>query len=147
MFLHKVGNSSAVHSLSWSSSGESLGGSDELVHDVVSMNIIVFPWARFESKGDLSLWGFSPLSVFSTNILGSFSDMVVFWNWEHISESFLNKVNIFFMVLDSTSNNKALSWGDVIHNKLLDHSCVNVINIFGKSKSWHTKSVVAISGS
>jgi hypothetical protein len=33
------------------------------------------------------------------------------------------------VVFDSTGNNKALSWGDVVHDELLKHSSVNVVNV------------------
>ena len=124
-----------------------MGGSNELVHDIVGMNILRLPWAGLEGEGNVSGWGFGPGSVLSTNILSFFSDEVVLWNWEELSESLLDKVDVFFVVFDSTGNNKALSWGNVVHDKLLKHSSVNVIDILLESESWHTKGVVTISSS
>jgi len=124
-----------------------LGGSNELVHDIVGMNILRLPWAGLEGEGNVSGWGFGPGSVLSTNILSFFSDEVVLWNWEELSESLLDKVDVFFVVFDSTGNNKALSWGNVVHDKLLKHSSVNVIDVLLESESWHTKGVVTISSS
>ena len=124
-----------------------MGGSNELVHDIVGMNILRLPWARLEGEGNVSGWGLGPGSVLSTDVLSLLSDEVVLWDWEEFSESLLNKVDVFLVVFDSTGNNKALSWGDVVHDELLKHSGVNVVHVAGKTKSWHTKGVVAISGS
>ena len=38
------------------------------------------------------------------------------WNWVQISKSLLDKINVFLVVLDSTGNDEAFSWGDVVHN-------------------------------
>ena len=51
------------------------------------------------------------------------------------------------MVLDSTSNDEALSWSNIFHDELLEHSSVNVTNIALKTKSWHTEGVETISSS
>ena len=107
------------------------------------MNIIGLPWAGLESKSDAGLWGFSPGSQLSSNVLSALSLEVVFWNWEHISKSFLDKVDIFFMVLDTRGNDQTLSWGDVVHDELLKHSSVDVVGVLLKSESWHTEGVVS----
>lgn len=71
----------------------------------------------------------------------------MFWDWEELSKSFSDEIKVFRVVLDTTGNDETLSWGDVFHDELLEHSSINVINVFACSKSWHTKSVVAIGGS
>lgn len=145
MFLHQVSDGSAMHSLTWSTWWESGSLSDQLVHDVISMNIFVLPWAWFKSKSDAGNWGFSPCSVFSTNILSSLSGIVLLWYWKEFTKSFSDEVEVFSVVSDTTGNNKTFFWSDVFHNELLDHSSINVINVTGKTESWHTKSVEAIS--
>ena len=124
-----------------------MSGSDELVHDIVGMNVLRLPWARLEGESNVGSWGLGPGSVFTTDVLSLFSNEVVLWDWEELSKSLLDEVDVFLVILDSTGNNKALSWGDVVHDELLEHSSVNVVNVFLESESWHTKSVVAISGS
>ena len=111
------------------------------------MNILGLPWARLESKSDASGWSLGPGSVFSTDVLSLISNVVVLWDWEELSESLLDEIDILLVVLDATGNNEALSWGDVIHDELLEHSGVNVINILLEAESWHTKGVVAVGGS
>lgn len=147
VLLHKVGDSSAVHSLAWTTRGEAGGGTDELVHNVVGMDIFGSPWARLESKSDGGSWSFGPGSEFTTNVLRWRSLEIVLWNWEHITESLLNEVNVFLVVFDTGGNDKALSWGNIVHNELLKHSGINVVDVLGETKSWHTKSVVSIGSS
>ena len=87
------------------------------------------------------------MSVFSTDILGGGSLVVVLWDWEELSESLSNEVEVFRMVLDTTGNDEAFLWGNVFHDELLEHSGVNVSNIVGHTESWHTKGIESISGS
>lgn len=51
------------------------------------------------------------------------------------------------MVLDTTCNNKTLSWGDVFHDELLDQSSIDVSDIVFHTESWHTEGVETISSS
>ena len=69
------------------------------------------------------------------------------WNWIKVSKSFLDKVDILLVVLDATSNNEALSWGDVIHNKLLKKSSIDVVDVLGHTKTRHSDRVVTIGSS
>jgi len=71
----------------------------------------------------------------------------VFWDWEELSKSFSDEIKVFRVVLDTTGNNETLSWSDVFHDELLEHSSVNVSNIAGQTKSWHTEGVVTIGSS
>lgn len=131
-----------------SSSAVSVGGvSDQLSHDVVSWDIIGGPWARLESKSNASGWGLGPLSQFSSNILRSLSLEVVLWGWQQLTESLLDEINVFLMVLNSAGNNKAFTWGDIVHDEVLKKSGIDIVNILGDSKSWHTESVVSVGGS
>ena len=69
------------------------------------------------------------------------------WNWIQVSESLLNEVDIFLVVLDTTCDNQALSWSDVVHDELLKESSIDVVDVFGHTKSWHTEGIVSISSS
>lgn len=69
------------------------------------------------------------------------------WNWVEVSKSLLDEVNVLLVVLDSTSNNEALLWGDVVHDELLEESGIDIVNVIGKTESWHTKGVVAVGSS
>lgn len=66
------------------------------------------------------------------------------WDSEEISKSLLNEFNILTMVLDTGGDNEALLWGDVVHNKLLEHAGVNVRNVRLESESWHTEGSISI---
>ena len=55
-------------------------------------------------------------------------------DWEHVSESFLDKIDVLFVVSNATSDDKALSGGDVIHDELLKHSLINVVDILPLSE-------------
>jgi len=68
-------------------------------------------------------------------------------HWIEVTESLLNEVDIFLVVLDTTGNDEALSWRNRVHDELLHHSCIDVVNVLGSAKSWHTESVVTISSS
>ena len=48
------------------------------------------------------------------------------------------------MVLDSACNDKAFLRSDVIHNKLLEHSSVNVVQVVLEAESRHTKGVIPV---
>ena len=51
------------------------------------------------------------------------------------------------MVLHSTGNNEALLRGDVVHNELLNHPGINVVEVLLQSESGHAEGVEAIGGS
>lgn len=111
---------------------------DEWLHNKVGSSVFMGPLDSIESESDVGLWGLSPCSVLTTNILWLGSLVEVFWDWEEFTESFFNKLNIFFVILDTWGNNQTFSWGNVVHNELLEHSCVNVINVVLNTVSWHT---------
>jgi len=111
------------------------------------VNIIGSPWAGLKSEGDASSWGFSPGSVLTTDVFSLLSNVVVLWDWKKFSESLLNKIYVFFMIFNTTSDNKAFSWSNIIHDELLKHSSVNVVHVVSHTQSWHTKGVISISGS
>lgn len=69
------------------------------------------------------------------------------WYWVEVSKSLLDEVDVLLVVGDTTGNDQALSWSDVVHDELLEHSSVNVIDVLAHTKSWHTESVVSVSGS
>ena len=87
------------------------------------------------------------MSIFTTNVLGRLSSEFVLWDWEKVSKSLLDEVNILFMILDATCDNKALLWGDIVHDELLKKSSINVVNVLSESESWHTEGVVTICSS
>ena len=57
------------------------------------------------------------------------SAILVFRDREEFSESFLDEVNILFVILDSTSNDDALLRCDVVHDELLDHAGIDVVEV------------------
>jgi len=69
------------------------------------------------------------------------------WNWIEATESLFSEINEFLVILNTTSNNKALSWSDVVHNELLKHSSIDVVNILIRAKSWHTEALETIGSS
>ena len=69
------------------------------------------------------------------------------WDRVELTESFLDKVNIFLVVLDATGNNEALLRSDVVHNELLDHASINVIEVLLEAEAGHAKGVVSVSSS
>ena len=85
--------------------------------------------------------------MFTTNILRWGSDIVVLWHWEIVSESFLDKLNILLVILHSTGDDEALLGSDVVHDELLDHSGIDVVDVLLHSESGHAESVEAVSGS
>lgn len=95
----------------------------------------------------MSGWGLSPGSVLSSNIIRFSSSESGLWNSQQITKSLLSQINILLMVLNSTGNNKAFGWSNVVHHELLEKSSIEVIDVFGQSKIRHTKSVVSISSS
>ena len=147
VLLHKVSDGSAVHSLSWSAGREGGGGSDKLIHHVVCVQIRRAPWAGLKAESDGGSWCLGPFSVFTANVLSWGSLELMLWNWIKVTESFLDEINVFFVVLDTTCNDEALSWGDIVHDELLEHSSIDVVNVVGHAESWHTKGVVAIGSS
>lgn len=104
---------------------KSVGGTKQLIHDLESGYISVTPRNRLESDLDTGLGGFGPNSVFSTNVLRGFALVMVLRDGEDISKTFLNKLNVFSVVLDTGGNDEALLGGDVIHNKLLKGASVD----------------------
>jgi hypothetical protein len=66
---------------------------------------------------------------------------------EEFSESFLDKVNIFLVVLNSTSNDDALLRCDVVHDELLNHASIDVVEVMLETKAGHTEGIVSISSS
>jgi len=66
---------------------------------------------------------------------------------EEFSESFLDEVNILLVVLNSTSNNDALLGCDVVHDELLDHASINVVEVVLETEAGHTEGIVSISSS
>ena len=147
VLLHQVGDSAAVHSLSWATRAESGGGSDESVGDVESWDVGVCPGHRLEGQGDVGAWALSPGAVLSSNVLGSLTSVVLLWNSEHISEALLDEVNVLTMVLDTTGDDQALLWSDVLHDELLEDAGVKVLNVALKSHAWHAESPVTVGGS
>lgn len=147
VLLHKVSDGSAVHSLSWSAGREGGGGSDKLIHHVVCVQIRRAPWAGLKAESDGGSWSLGPFSVFTANVLSWGSLELMLWNWIKVTESFLDEINVFFVVLDTTCNDEAFSWGDVIHDELLQKSGINVVDILLETKTRHSKSVETISGS
>lgn len=85
------------------------------------------------------------MSELTTNVFGSLSLILVLWHWKQITKSFLDKVDVLLMVLDTRSNDEAFLWGDVVHDELLENSGFKVIEVLDLSKSWHTESVVTVS--
>ena len=63
---------------------------------------------------------------------------------KEFTESFLDKVDIFLVVLDATGNDHALSGGDVVHKELLEHTGIDVVKVVLETKAGHAKGVVAI---
>ena len=85
--------------------------------------------------------------MLTTNILRWSSNVVVLWHWKVVSKSFFDKLNILLVILHSTSNNEALLGSDVVHDELLDHSGIDVVDVLLHSKSGHAEGVEAVSGS
>jgi len=98
------------------------GGSQKGVHNVESVNVFVLPWNRLESKADTGHWGLSPLKALSSRVAGGLSLELVLWDWEHVSESLLDQVDVLLVVLDTGGHDQALLWGDVVHHELLHES-------------------------
>ena len=69
------------------------------------------------------------------------------WYWIEVAQSLLDEVNILLVVLNTTGNNKALSWSDVVHDELLKKSSIDVVNVLFQSKSWHTEGVESVCSS
>ena len=68
------------------------------------------------------------------------------WDWKILTKSLLDKLNIFLVVLHSTGNNEALLRSDVVHNELLNHPGINVVEVLFQSQSGHAEGVEAIGG-
>ena len=107
--------------------------------------VSMVPRDGLEGKSNIGLWGFSPCSVLSSEVNRGSSLIEVLWDWEELSESLLDKVNELSVILDSTGNNQALAWGDVVHNELLEKSSIDVVDVVLKSVSWHAQGVVPVS--
>jgi hypothetical protein len=99
------------------------------LHEVPGRDILAAPWGRLEGESDVSLWAFSPDSFFSTNVLRFSSGIFMLRDGHVVSETLLCEVNKFTMVLDSIGDDIALLGGDVVHDKLLEETGVNVVNV------------------
>lgn len=111
---------------------------NEGLHKKMSSGVFMSPLHTIESEGNVSLWGLSPCSVFTTNVLWLGSLVEEFWDWEEFTKSFLDKFNVFLVIVNTWSNDQAFSWGDVVHDELLEHSSVNVVDVVLNTVSWHT---------
>ena len=69
------------------------------------------------------------------------------WHWEVVSESFLDKLNILLVILHPTGDNEALLGSNIVHDELLDHSGIDVVDVLLHSESGHAQGVEAVSGS
>jgi hypothetical protein len=83
-----VNSRNAVHEFMWLNSwvctawswSECLSTSQKLVNKMESSNIVVTPWYWLECKLDAGCGGFSPGSIFTTNVFRLFTDVVVLRN-------------------------------------------------------------------
>mmetsp|Transcript_13721 Transcript_13721/g.21499 ORF Transcript_13721/g.21499 Transcript_13721/m.21499 type:complete len:490 (-) Transcript_13721:95-1564(-) len=144
VLLHKVSHSSAVHALAGSSGRESSGGADQLVHDVEDGNLSRLPGHGLESESDGSVGGLGPGAELTSDVLGGLSGEVVLGDGEELSDSLLDEVDVLLMVLDTGSNNEGLLGGDVVHNELLEHAGVDVVEVLLHAEARHTKGVVSV---
>lgn len=104
------------------------------------------PWDRLKGERDGSCGRLSPGSSLSTDVLRSLSLVLIHMlrDSEIISESFFDKVNVLSVVLDSRSNNKAFFGSNVVHNELLEDTCIEVTDVVLHSVARHTKGVVTV---
>jgi len=146
MLLHEVGDSTAVHALTGTTGGESGSLSNEGVHEVEGRDIFVVPWDRLEGERDGSSGGLSPGSGLSTDVLRGLSLVLVhvLGDSEVISKSFLDKVDVLSVVLDTGSDDKALLGGDVVHNEVLEDTGIEVADVVLHSVARHTEGVVTV---
>ena len=123
---------------------ESSALAQDLSHDKRSDNIVMFPGNVLESKGDLGLWRFRPVSVFTTNVLRWLSLELVLWDGLEFTNALLNQLNKFLMVVDTRGNNQALVWSDVVHHEVLHGTGVDLTNLRFSAEAWHAEGVVAV---
>ena len=89
----------------------------------------------------------APGARLTADVLGGLALELVLGDGEHLTESLLNEVDVLVVVLDTGGNNEALARGHVVHDKLLEHARVNVVDVVGETESGHAERVVAVGGS
>lgn len=66
--------------------------------------------------------------------------------WLIVSETLLDKLDEFRVILNAVGNNHALCRSDVVHNELLEHSCVDLSDVALSAHQRHAHRVVSVSG-
>jgi len=131
---HQVHDCSAIHSFTRPSRTETLSWSEDRVHYEKSVMVVVFPWNRFKSKCDLSIWSLSPHSCFSPNILCLSSiPVLTFRHRQNFTKSFFCNRHKLLMALHIICYDQALLRSNILHDEVLQHSLIDVVNVALKS--------------
>lgn len=127
-------------------STESVSLADQFIHDLESGNVAVGPWDGLESNLDACLGRLGPGSVLATDVLRWRSRIMVLRNGENITKALFNELDVFGVVLNTTSDDEALLGSDVVHDELLENSGIQVVDVAAHSETWHAKSVISEGG-
>jgi hypothetical protein len=71
----------------------------------------------------------------------------MFWVSRVVSQAFTDKLHVFAVVLDTIGDNKALAGSNVIHDKLLQATGIEVSDVVTSTVAWHTEGVETIGSS
>ena len=134
---------SVVHSLAWATGRVARGGSNQMLHNEQGSLVRGRGVSRLKGQSDVGCWGLAPGSQLTTDVLRALSLIVVLWHGQHLTEGFLDKINVLLVVADTRGHDEALSGSDVVHHELLQHPGIDIIYVVGETESWHAESVVA----
>lgn len=144
VLLHQIGDGTAVHALAWTTRAESSGATDQSLHDVEGRNVLVLPGHGFKSKRNVGLRALSPGTVLTSDVLGLFTNILVFGNTMKLTKALSDEINVLAMALDTTGNDEALLGSDVVHHELLHNACINVSDVVLETETGHTEGLVAV---
>ena len=126
---------------------ESMSISKQLLHKLESWHISVFPWNWLKCNWDTCRRRLSPSSIFTANVWRCLADIVVFRYCKNITKTFLYKLDVFLVILDTRSNYKTFLGCNVLHNELLENTGIKVGDVSMCSQVRHTKCVITICSS
>jgi len=101
VLLHQVSDSTAVHTLAWTTRAESGGATDKSLHKVEGGGVLVLPGDGLEDERNVGLGALSPGSVLATDVDGLLASVLVLRNTMEFSKALSNEVDVLTMALDT----------------------------------------------
>lgn len=141
VLVEEVGQSSTVES---SGGGVRAGVSEEGIYNLQGEDVLSSPSSRLESQSQSGGVFVVGVSVFTSQILGSFSSTSVTLDGWDEGELGFNKFNEFLMVFNTSSSNEDSVGVDVFKLELLEDVSVQVFIVVGGAVEWVSETSVTV---